>query len=166
METTAFGQGSYKNFTGYVYCGTLEGYAENATFTIARKKQQDGGMMFTMSWQSGSWTGTMCNAQWMSGDWLGGKFGGGVWYDGTWHDGLIVLSTWHRGVFKAGRMSGCSWHGGSFEGGRFFHSTWWYGGEWKGGDWFDSFYVHPNGQCTMGMNAEEWERFRKTIQEN
>ena len=161
-DMAAFGPGAYAGFTGYVNYDGLEGFAENAAFTIARKKKN---RLFSMIWESGAWNGTMLDAQWKDGTWLGGKFGGGVWENGTWHDGLMVLSTWHGGVFKGGRMSGCSWHGGSFEGGRFFHSTW-YGGEWKAGEWFDSFYVYPSGQCTRGMNAEEWEDFRKTIQEN
>lgn len=116
LVMTAFSEGMYTDFTGYICFGKTEGFVENATFELVWLNPHLNGV----DWKEGTWI----NGVLEYGDWHGG-----IWLDGTWESGIWRNGDWYNGTWKWGRFVGGTWHDGVFENGcfddgKFLHGKW------------------------------------------
>ena len=142
--------GDYRRFTGWIWFGGTEGWAENASFELLDL----GGPARQMVWRKGTWKdGLLVNCMWLDGTFLGGTLACVNWHKGTFNGGTFTGGYWWNGSFNGGLFEHSNWYGGRFNGGTFRHSEW-HNGKWHGGKWDLSSFRTTARYYTVSEN--EW----------
>lgn len=154
-SNAAFEPGTYVGFTGYIHCGGIEAYVEDACFRLVPPAQQPLCLNVSMLWECGTWINGDCTGCiWYNGTWLDGRFEAGMWYGGTWHNGIFNVSSWKGGTWRNGVFSCSFFNDGIWWDGTFRNSHW-ENGMWRGGVWENGSVLAESGSVTH-LDSDSW----------
>lgn len=147
--------GSYKNFSGLIFCRGAEIKVKGADFILCYDYFcMNGGSVIDVIVSSAS----IANSVWLNGICDFGFFRKVDWRNGVCKNGEFLYSKWKKGTFSGGNFKDSVWNDGKFVSGCFIDSNW-NDGIWMGGLWLRSSWktgVDRNGAVHNGILPKKW----------